>query len=86
MEKFFDKVNHEVLMARVARKGRDKRLLTLIGRYLRAGVLAGNIIHPGNGERNAARRTAFPVARPPPVGRSGQGAGKARTPVGKIGR
>ena len=38
LEKFFDRVNHDVLMARVARKVRDKCLLGLIGRYLRAGV------------------------------------------------
>lgn len=39
LEKFFDTVNHDVLMHRVARKVRDKRLLKLIGRYLRAGVM-----------------------------------------------
>jgi RNA-directed DNA polymerase len=39
LEKFFDNVNHDVLMFRVARKVRDKRLLSLIGRYLRAGVM-----------------------------------------------
>lgn len=39
LEKFFDTVNHDVLMARVARKVRDKTLLGLIGRYLRAGVM-----------------------------------------------
>ena len=44
LEKFFDRVNHDVLMARIARKVRDKRLLALIGRYLRAGVLAGEVI------------------------------------------
>ena len=33
----FDHVQHDILMARVARKVRDKRLLALIGRYLRAG-------------------------------------------------
>jgi RNA-directed DNA polymerase len=38
LEKFFDKVNHDVLMSRIARKVGDKTLLTLIGRYLRAGV------------------------------------------------
>jgi len=41
LAKFFDNVQHDVLMARVARKVRDKRLLALIGRYLRAGVLVG---------------------------------------------
>ena len=44
LEKFFDRVNHDVLMARVARKVKDKCLLGLIGRYLRAGVLVGDII------------------------------------------
>jgi RNA-directed DNA polymerase len=37
--KFFDTVEHDVLMCRVARKIRDKRVLRLIGRYLRAGVM-----------------------------------------------
>jgi RNA-directed DNA polymerase len=39
LEKFFDRVNHDVLMARVARRVRDKRLLRLIGRYLTSGVM-----------------------------------------------
>ena len=39
LSKFFDTVNHDVLMHRVARKVRDKRLLRLIGKYLRAGVM-----------------------------------------------
>ncbi len=39
LEKFFDTVNHDVLMHRVARKVRDKRLLKLIGKYLRAGAM-----------------------------------------------
>ena len=36
---FFDTVNHDVLMHRVARKVRDKCVLRLIGKYLRAGVM-----------------------------------------------
>jgi len=39
LSKFFDTVNHDVLMHRVARKVRDKRVLRLIGKYLRAGVV-----------------------------------------------
>ena len=39
LSKFFDRVNHDRLMNRIGRKVRDKRLLKLIGRYLRAGVL-----------------------------------------------
>ena len=46
LEKFFDTVNHDVLMTRVARKVTDKVLLHLIGRYLRAGVLVGSSIEP----------------------------------------
>jgi RNA-directed DNA polymerase len=44
--KFFDRVNHDALMARVARKVRDKALLRLIGKYLRAGVLIGESLQP----------------------------------------
>jgi len=39
LSKFFDTINHDVLMHRVARKVRDKRVLHLIGKYLRAGVM-----------------------------------------------
>ncbi|CAH1059874.1 group II intron reverse transcriptase/maturase [Paenibacillus pseudetheri] len=39
LEKFFDRVNHDMLMARVARKVTDKRVLTLIRAYLNAGVM-----------------------------------------------
>lgn len=39
LAKFFDRVNHDVLMIRVARRIKDKRVLRLIGKYLRAGVM-----------------------------------------------
>jgi RNA-directed DNA polymerase len=39
LEKFFDRVNHDILMDRVARRISDKRLLRLIRAYLNAGVL-----------------------------------------------
>ncbi len=39
LSKFFDRVNHDVLMHRVSRKVHDKRVLRLIGKYLRAGVM-----------------------------------------------
>jgi len=45
LEKFFDRVNHDVLMVRVARRVKDKRLLRLIGRYLKAGIMIGGVIH-----------------------------------------
>ena len=44
LEKFFDRVNHDVLMVRVARRVKDKRLLHLIGRYLRAGLMIGGSV------------------------------------------
>ena len=46
LEKFFDRVNHDVLMSRVARKVKDKRVLGLIRRYLEAGILEGGVVSP----------------------------------------
>jgi RNA-directed DNA polymerase len=43
IESFFDRVNHDVLMARVARKVDDKALLKLIRAYLNAGVMEGGL-------------------------------------------
>lgn len=43
LEKFFDRVNHDVLMARVVRKVKDERVLKLIRRYLEAGLMEGGI-------------------------------------------
>jgi retron-type reverse transcriptase len=40
----FDRVNHDVLMARVARRVKDKRLLQLIRAYLSAGVMDDGLI------------------------------------------
>ena len=45
LSKFFDTVNHDVLMHRISRKVRDKRLLRLIGKYLRAGVVVNGRLH-----------------------------------------
>jgi RNA-directed DNA polymerase len=46
LEKFFDRVRPDVLMPRVARKVSDRVLLRLIGRYLRAGIMVGEILQP----------------------------------------
>jgi RNA-directed DNA polymerase len=46
LSKFFDRVQHDVLLARVARKVHDTRLLRLIGRYLRAGVMVDTQLQP----------------------------------------
>jgi RNA-directed DNA polymerase len=50
LEKFFDSVDFDVLMSRVARRVRDKGLLCLIGKYLRAGVVVdGRLIRTVRG-------------------------------------
>ena len=46
LSKFFDRVQHDVLMTRVSRKVHDRRLLRLIGRYLRAGVMVEGVLQP----------------------------------------
>ncbi len=43
LEKFFDRVNHDILMSLIARKVTDKRLLKLIRRYLQAGIMVEGV-------------------------------------------
>ena len=44
LEKFFDRVNHDVLMSRLARRIEDKRILRLIRRYLQAGMMEDGVV------------------------------------------
>ena len=46
LEKFFDQVNHDKLMAKIAERVSDKRLLKLIRSFLRAGVLEDGLVSP----------------------------------------
>src|ERR1700760_1438420 len=46
LEKFFDRVNHDILMGLVAKRVADKRLLKLIRGILTAGVLEGGLVSP----------------------------------------
>jgi len=46
LEKFFDRVNHDLLMGKLAKKIGDPRVLKLIRRYLEAGMMAGGLVSP----------------------------------------
>ena len=44
LEKFFDRVNHDILMDRLAKRIADKAVLRLIRQYLQAGIMAGGVV------------------------------------------
>ena len=44
LEKFFDRVNHDILMGKLAKRMEDKRVLRLIRRYLEAGVMVNGVV------------------------------------------
>lgn len=44
LEKFFDRVNHDILMSRLARKVKDERVLKLVRRYLEAGMMSDGVV------------------------------------------
>ena len=46
LEKFFDRVNHDKRMAAIARRVTDKRVLRLIGAFLKVGVLENGLVSP----------------------------------------
>lgn len=46
LSKFFDRVNHDLLMTQLRNKVQDKRLLALIGKYLRAGITVNDKLEP----------------------------------------
>ncbi|USS95176.1 group II intron reverse transcriptase/maturase [Serratia symbiotica] len=46
LEKFFDRVNHDVLMSRVAKRITDKRVLKLMRAFLNAGIMQAGLVSP----------------------------------------
>src|SRR6266496_4673686 len=56
LEKFFDRVNHDILMSRLARRIKDKRVLRLIRRYLQVGMMSNGL--------TAVRREGTPQGGP----------------------
>lgn len=44
LEKFFDRVNHDILMNRLSKRISDKRELRLIRRYLKASIMDGGVV------------------------------------------
>src|ERR1041384_5782931 len=56
LEKFFDRVNHDILMSRLARRIKDKRVLRLIRGYLQAGMMSNGL--------TTARREGTPQGGP----------------------
>jgi retron-type reverse transcriptase len=59
LEKFFDRVNHDILMSRVARQVKDERVLKLIRRYLEAGMMSEGIVSERT-EGTPQNRTGLP--------------------------
>ena len=46
LEKFFDRVNHDMLMGRMMKREKDKRMFKLIRAYLNAGVMENGLVGP----------------------------------------
>src|SRR5262249_3443733 len=80
LDRFFDRVQHDALMARAARRVAGKRVLKLIRRDVAAGVMVEGVNQPTD-EGGAARVAAVAAARQHHARGPGPGAGEARPPL-----
>jgi RNA-directed DNA polymerase len=72
LEKFFDRVTHDRLMATIAERVSHKRMLKLIRAFLPAGVMEGGLVGPmdeGTPLRSSAARGRLQCIRSQPAGR-----------------
>jgi RNA-directed DNA polymerase len=67
LSKFFDRVQHDVLMSRLARRIKDKRMLRLIGRWLRAGVMVEGLLQATEEGTPQGGPLTPPTILPPPL-------------------
>src|ERR1043166_1306704 len=81
LEKFFDRVNHDVLMSRVARRVKDKRVLRLIRRYLQVGRMWVCGVTHSTARRKPTRWTTLAIVVEYSARRVGQGVGKTQAQV-----
>jgi retron-type reverse transcriptase len=77
LEKFFDRVNHDRLLAKIAEKVSDKRLLKLIRAFLRAGVMENGLVSPA--EEGTPQGSSLTRVIEHRTQRTGSGAGTAQT-------
>ena len=62
LEKFFDRVNHDILMSRLARRVADKRLLRMVRRFLEAGMMQNGVWSDTKGLRREGHyRRSCPI-------------------------
>jgi RNA-directed DNA polymerase len=81
LEKFFDRVNHDILMGRIAKREKDKRVLKLIRACLNAGVVMEDGVVTPTEEGTPQGGATFATVIESDAGRPRPGAGATRAPI-----